>query len=180
MLATFTFAKGGSHKRLDVRLRTIEGQHGHMEVFVRPQTLKGDSVESKKFPIKPLSLHVRIHKLDPSLPLNVFTLKGGFSFAEMHNWIHLSLPEVPEKLPPTDACEFYFENVILGTMLKCEYQKGQAKFYSDNVTTIAILMDVLTKEMTKKRIKIEMNSGTILKRYLIIRIKLIIDISLQN
>lgn len=117
------------------------------------------NVQVKKFYIKPLSLHERIHKLDPKIPLTIFTLTGSFSFAEIHNWIHMSLPEVPEKLPPVDFSELFFENVLIGTVLKCEYRKGQAVFSCDNVTTIAILMDVLSKEMTKKRIKLEMKRG---------------------
>lgn len=71
----------------------------------------------------------------------------------------MSLPEVPEKLPPVDRSELYFENVLIGTVLKCDYQKGLGIFSSDNVSTIAILMDVLSKEMTKKRIKLEMKRG---------------------
>lgn len=72
----------------------------------------------------------------------------------------MSLPEVPEKLPPGDSSELFFQNVLIGTALKCDYGKGFAKFSSDNVTTIAILMDVLSKEMTKKRIKLEMKRGS--------------------
>lgn len=71
----------------------------------------------------------------------------------------MSLPEVPEKLPPGDTAEHLFQNVLIGTVLRCEYGKGYAKFSSDNVTSIAILMDVLSKEMTKKRIKLEMKRG---------------------
>lgn len=157
LLATITM-RSPTQKRLDLQIRTIEGQHGTIEAFIRPQ-LKHQNVQVKKFDIKPLSLHERIHKLDPTIPLNIFTLSGGFSFAEIHNWIHMSLPEVPEKLPPTDNSELFFENVLIGTVLRCEYRKGQAVFASDNVSTIAILMDVLTKEMTKKRIKLEMKRG---------------------
>lgn len=117
------------------------------------------NAQTMRFNIKPLSLHERIHKLDPTIPLNIFTITGGFSFAEIHNWVHMSLPEVPEKLPPVERSELYFENVLIGTVLKCDYQKGRGIFSSDNVSTIAILMDVLSKEMTKKRIKLEMKRG---------------------
>lgn len=157
-MATVTM-KEPHQKRLDIRIRTIEGQHGIIEAFIRPQLAMHQSAQMKKFDIKPLSLHERIHKMDPKIPLNIFTITGGFSFAEIHNWIHMCLPEIPEKLPPSDNSEFYFENVLIGTVLKCEYRKGHAVFSSDNVSTIAILMDVLSKEMTKKRTKLEMKRG---------------------
>lgn len=154
LLATITFRQA-NQKRLDVKIRTIEGQHGTLEAIIRPQLMQTNT-QVKRFDIKPLSLHERIHKLTPTIPLNVFTISGGFSFAEIHNWIQMSLPEIQEKLPPVDGCELFFENVLIGTVLRCEYRKGVAVFASDNVSTIAILMDVLSKEMTKKRIKLEM------------------------
>lgn len=157
LLATLSF-RGANQKRLDVKIRSIEGQHGTVEAYVRPQLMQ-TNVQVKKFDIKPLSLHERIHKLDPKIPLSSFTISGGFSLGEIHNWIHMSLPEVPEKLPPVDNSELFFENALIGTVLKCEYRKGLAVFSSDNVSTIAILMDVLSKEMTKKRIKLEMKRG---------------------
>lgn len=150
--------KQPNQKRLDVQIRTIEGQHGTIEAFIRPQ-LMPNNVQVKKLDIKPLSLHERVHQLDPKTPLNVFTLTGGFSFAEIHNWIHKSFPEVPEKLPPSDHSELLFENILMGSVIRCEYRKCQAVFSSDNVTTIAILMDMLSKEMTRKRIKLDMKIG---------------------
>lgn len=126
--------------------------------MIRTQ-LKHANAQTKRFEIKPLSLHERIHKLDPTIPVNTFTISGNFSFAEIHNWMHLSLPEVPEKLPPTDKSTLYFRHALIGTVLKCEYRKGEAVLITSNVSTIAILMDVLSKEMTKKRIKFDMKRG---------------------
>lgn len=36
-------------------------------------------------------------------------------------------------------------------------RKGEAEFKSDNISTISILKDVLTKEATKKKIKLEIS-----------------------
>lgn len=38
-------------------------------------------------------------------------------------------------------------------------RKGYANFKSDNITTISILKDVLTKNATKKRIKLEISTS---------------------
>lgn len=40
------------------------------------------------------------------------------------------------------------------------FRKGDATFASDNISTISILKDFLTKEATKKRINLSMDVGT--------------------
>lgn len=39
------------------------------------------------------------------------------------------------------------------------YRKGEATFKTENVTTISIIKDVLTKEATKRRTKLEILLG---------------------
>jgi len=39
------------------------------------------------------------------------------------------------------------------------HRKGEATFRSDNISTISILKDVLTKEATKKKIRLEISYG---------------------
>lgn len=39
------------------------------------------------------------------------------------------------------------------------YSKGEAEFKSDNISTISILKDILTKEATKKKIKLEITTS---------------------
>ncbi|CAD7080257.1 unnamed protein product [Hermetia illucens] len=85
---------------------------------------------------------------------------GPFSWAEVHNWMEQMLPEVPERLSGgADSMELYYKNVLIGTILECKYGKGWASFRSDNLSTISILKDFLTKEATKKRIKLEITSN---------------------
>ena len=38
--------------------------------------------------------------------------------------------------------------------LQCIYSAGEATFKSDNISTISILKDVLTKEATRKKVRI--------------------------
>ncbi|RXG57552.1 Bardet-Biedl syndrome 7 protein-like [Armadillidium vulgare] len=92
--------------RLEVRIRTIEGQF--------------DSTESNHFPCIPEFI-----TLTPNRPYNVLTLKGQFSLPEMHSWI-----------------------------LQCCYEASEAVFKSDNISTISILKDVITKEATKKKVSL--------------------------
>lgn len=91
--------------------------------------------------------------------MNTLTLKGNFSQGEMHSWISNCLPEVPEKINTTDSNtnNFIFKNVFLGTYLICKYSKGDAEFKSDNISTISVIKDFITKEATTRHIKIELN-----------------------
>jgi Bardet-Biedl syndrome 7 protein len=41
----------------------------------------------------------------------------------------------------------------------CVSRKGEAEFKSDNISTISILKDILTKEATKKKIKLDIFCG---------------------
>ena len=52
---------------------------------------------------------------------------------------------------------FTFRNTFLGTLLKCTYKKGEATFMSDSLTGLAIVKEVLTKEATARKIKIQIS-----------------------
>ena len=93
--------------------------------------------------------------------MNTMSIKGKFSQGEMHSWIGKCLPEVPDKVSGEENI-LYFKNVLVGTILVCKYWKGEADFRSDNISTISILKDFITKEATKKHIKIELSIGIFL------------------
>ncbi|XP_059620344.1 Bardet-Biedl syndrome 7 protein homolog [Phlebotomus argentipes] len=143
--------------RVDLKIRTIEGQHGTLQAYITP-ALQPKCSQLREYAIKPLSLHIRTHKIDETRPYSSLTLRGAFSLSEMHSWISHCVPEIPEKLSSGDSCELVFENVLIGSVLRCEYKKGEAEFKSDNISTISIIKDVLTREITKKRIKLEIST----------------------
>ncbi|XP_055907849.1 Bardet-Biedl syndrome 7 protein homolog [Eupeodes corollae] len=138
----------------EMKFQTIEGQYGSIEALIVPSQTT-HNVQTKSYTIRPLSLHFRSHKFDMSRPLNVLSLKGLFSQSEMHHWISQCIPEVPERLSTIEVSHLYFENSLIGTVLECKYSKGNAEFRSDNLSTISILKDFLTKEATKKRLRLE-------------------------
>jgi len=49
--------------------------------------------------------------------------------------------------------------LIESTFLALDDRKGEATFRSDNISTISILKDYLTKEATNKRISLNINCG---------------------
>ncbi|XP_065310019.1 BBSome complex member BBS7-like isoform X1 [Dermacentor albipictus] len=153
LLATFRCQANTS--RLEVKIRTIEGQQGVLRAYVIPQ-LQPKCCQLRQYQIRPLSLHRRAHSVDDQdRPLNVLKLCGPFSLAEMHAWLVLSLPEVAERPPATDSATLHFVSTFLGTLLTCVYRRGEAIFKSDNVSTISILKDFLAKQATRKKIRLD-------------------------
>lgn len=152
--------------RLELKIRSIEGQYGTLQAYVTPR-VQPKTCRVKQYQIKPLSLHQRTHVFDDARPLNTIKLSGPFSLAEVHSWVCFCLPELPERTPPGDCITFHFVSTFLDTQLECVYRtgfdsgsnakvtkKGEAIFRSDNISTISILKDVLTKEATKKKISL--------------------------
>ncbi|KAK8780001.1 hypothetical protein V5799_018658 [Amblyomma americanum] len=156
LLATFRCQANTS--RLEVKIRTIEGQQGVLRAYVTPQ-LQPKCCRLCEYQIRPLSLHRRSHSVQEDRPLNELKLRGSFSMAEMHAWLVLTLPEVAERPPATDSATLYFVSTFLGTVLSCFYRRGEAIFKSDNISTISILKDVLSKQATRKKISLDISCG---------------------
>ncbi|GAB1287474.1 Bardet-Biedl syndrome 7 protein homolog [Apodemus speciosus] len=142
--------------RLELKIRSIEGQYGTLQAYVTPR-IQPKTCQVRQYHIKPLSLHQRTHFIDHDRPMNTLTLTGQFSFAEVHSWVVFCLPEVPEKPPAGECAAFYFQNTFLDTQLECVYRKGEGLFKSDNISTISILKDVLSKEATKRKINLNIS-----------------------
>ncbi|ODM95967.1 Bardet-Biedl syndrome 7 protein [Orchesella cincta] len=170
-----TFRCQANTTRIEVRLRTIEGQQGTIQAYVTPR-IQPKSCQVRSFTIKPLSLHVRCHAFDPNRPYNTLQLKGHFSVAEMHSWLSNCIPEMPERAPASGEANLTFVSSFLDTLLHCAYSKGEAEFKSDNVSTISILKDCISKEATKKKIQLEIdcdfNEESVLHTLQLIRPKL--------
>lgn len=99
----------------------------------------------RRYALRPLSMHMRVHSADARRPYNVLRLRGAFSHAEMHNWLGQCVPELPPKIQApaavtavaatpaatdematavsTDVGQngFFFQNVFTGTLLQCYY-----------------------------------------------------------
>lgn len=58
-----TYRCQASTTRLDLKIRTVEGQYGTLQVYVTPRT-QPRICQVKQFAIKPLSLHLRTHSFD--------------------------------------------------------------------------------------------------------------------
>ncbi|RWS16252.1 hypothetical protein B4U79_07615 [Dinothrombium tinctorium] len=156
-----TFRCQSNTTRLEVKIGSIEGQFGILRAYIIPR-MTPKSCQVKQYQIKALSLHKRSYNIsdaDTKTFFNKLSLKGGFSFNQAHNWLQLCLPEIPEKLLPTNvsSVDYSFVSTLTDSLLLCHYAKGSLLFESDNISTISILKDFITREATKRSIALEMN-----------------------
>ncbi|KAK9870809.1 hypothetical protein WA026_009769 [Henosepilachna vigintioctopunctata] len=113
--------------RLEIKIRTIEGQAGV------------------------------VHTIENTGNANTLNVKGNFSLAEIHAWIYKCIPEVPEKpnSVQNEMNKYNFKSSFLETFLQCSYTKSEAIFKSNNVSTISIIKEFISNEATKKNIKMD-------------------------
>ncbi|XP_045146150.1 Bardet-Biedl syndrome 7 protein [Echinops telfairi] len=104
--------------RLELKIRSIEGQYGTLQAYVTPR-IQPKTCQVCQYQIKPLSLHQRTHSID-----------------------HDSKQSCVIGLPQ---------------LIYLFYRKGEGVFKSDNISTISILKDVLSKEATKKKINLNIS-----------------------
>ncbi|XP_008550977.1 Bardet-Biedl syndrome 7 protein homolog [Microplitis demolitor] len=145
--------------QLETRIRAIEGQPGTLQIYVTTQ-IQPKCCRKIKIPIHALSLHARLHEgegaeLSGDL-YNELRLVGNFTVAEIHAWLSFALPDIPER-PTLQDNEVILNYVssLTGSILICKYKKGVATFLAENISTILILRDLLTKEATKRKIKLD-------------------------
>uniref|UniRef100_A0A7S2RUY9 Bardet-Biedl syndrome 7 protein n=1 Tax=Mucochytrium quahogii TaxID=96639 RepID=A0A7S2RUY9_9STRA len=155
-----------SCKRLEIRLRTVEGQYGEINATVvanvQPKIAKRLTIE-----IKPLSLHFRIPEPRGDVNdavLSTVKFSGQFSLNQAHEWIQVCLPDVPVSVPQLKAidgdteqeelAELVFENALVPSTLIIRYRQGLVTIKSDSISAIAIIREVFTKEANKRKINI--------------------------
>eukprot|EP00050_Salpingoeca_kvevrii_P000694 m.154063 g.154063 ORF g.154063 m.154063 type:complete len:700 (-) comp10185_c0_seq1:1038-3137(-) len=142
--------------RLQFKIRSVEGHSGTLQVYIIPQ-VQPKTCQIRRYHFKALSLHQRTNEPFDSRPVNKLKLEGSFSFAEIHSWVAACLPDIPERVPDEKA-SFVFVSTFLSTQLECIYRQGEATFRSDNLTTISILKDIMTREATSKNIPLSINT----------------------
>lgn len=156
LLATYRCQE--SMNRLEMSARTVEGQYGELQCLVIAKMSPGKTAQAARFPIKPLSLHHRIHDPLDERPMNSIKFSGPFTRSQIHEWILFLLPGVPAKVTSSDLdlVTLTFRNVYLGSQLLVRYKKNEATFLSDSMSTIAIVKEVLTKQATARKIQLQL------------------------
>jgi Bardet-Biedl syndrome 7 protein len=128
-----------------------------------------------RLPIKPLSLHHRVHAgssadaaagggagASPAAaladrPLNTLTFKGDFSLNVAHEWVTDCLPEVPVRpaAGPDGLHTLTYGNAFIGSGLVVTYQRGELRFKSDLVSTLAILNEGVSALATARKVQLK-------------------------
>merc|ERR1712150_238107 len=97
--------------------------------------------------------HHRVSKISDSRALNTIVFSGKFTGRQMHEWISVCLPEVPNRGDDEEGeVQLFFRNAFLTSFLSCKYGNKKAEFKSDSISTIAILKEVITKLATERKI----------------------------
>jgi Bardet-Biedl syndrome 7 protein len=150
----------GPQHRTQVKIRAVEGQHGTLSAFILARTGSENvdrSAMEIKIPIKPLSLHSRIHKLPEGRPMSHVKISGSFSMGQAHQWVLNALPEVPE-MAQGESAYFIYESTFVGTVLTVNYTAGEVVMMSDNVSSLAILKETITKDANSRSLRISVSS----------------------
>lgn len=152
-----------STNRLEIKIRTVEGQHGLLNAYLIPK-LQPKTCQKQELRIKPLSLHEKIERSVfeqewKRRPCSTLTITGSFTLSDVHSWILFCLPDVSSKVASgvEGPHNLYFRSTFLKTLLSCEYERGRIVFRSDSLTVISILKEILTKEATSKKINIQVD-----------------------
>jgi len=149
-----TYRCQDSVNRLEIKMRTIEGQFGTFRAYIIPR-LSPKTCQECVYRIKPLCLHQRLQSVDDQRPMNDVRFDGDFSMSDIHTWLGFCIPEIPPKPPPGEA-SYAFRNVMLDTVLFARYSDGTASFFSDSITTLAVLRETITREATQNKSRINM------------------------
>lgn len=141
--------------RLEMNVRTVEGQYGDLQALVIAR-MEPKTAQMVKVTIKPLSMHHRMQEDVDDRAMNTLRLTGTFTMSQMHEWVCFCLPDVPARLQDKEVT-MNFRNCYLGTLLVATYRKGEAVFRSDSVSTIAILKEVITRQATALKVRINLS-----------------------
>lgn len=86
-------------KKVQMKIRTAEGQQGSLNVFVIEKSSEQPMCAMLEIPLKPLNLHERIAALNPNemeeLPLSKIVISGRFTQSDGLQWISNCIPNVP-------------------------------------------------------------------------------------
>ena len=140
----------------------LQGEFGEISATIVGATQPSKSAVVVKFPVKPLSLHCRAVAFradEQTRDLNVLTLRGSFSINVAHEWIRACLPEIPPFQPSPSQSDdtpnsLNFRNVFTGSILQVTYSKDLMRIESDNLSTLAIFKECVSRESTLRRVHV--------------------------
>lgn len=155
-----TFRCQANEKRVSIVLRPTEGEFGDLSLTVVAAT-EPKAAKIVRLPIKPLSLHRKLHEADLSpadrdRPRNRARFAGNMGLLLLHEWVQALFPEVPPNLEE-EATEqrLAFKNTFTGAVSTVEYRRNEIIFESESASVISIAKETVTRLANYRRIKLE-------------------------
>ncbi|ORX47608.1 hypothetical protein BCR36DRAFT_413548 [Piromyces finnis] len=132
-----------------LQIYPIEGKYGTINIYVVPNTTP-PTYQLTSVIVKPLSLHERVRENEIG-NINDFTnrfpIKGDLSLSEIQKFISNCFPQVPEKIHE-DSSEYvyYFKSIVIDSGVCCKYRVGEIEFSSNNITSLSVIYEILSKK----------------------------------
>eukprot|EP01035_Chromulina_nebulosa_P016891 gene16891-22379_t len=147
-------------KRINITIRSTEGEFGDLLVTV-VSVISTNTKAAKvlRFPLKPLSLHVKCHLLtDEQLarPRNSIKFTGQLPMLTLHEWVQSLLPDIPPRLSENSIEEtYFFKHTFTDSITICSFKKNEIKFESESASIVAIVKENVVNLANTRRVQIE-------------------------
>mmetsp|Transcript_16480 Transcript_16480/g.15800 ORF Transcript_16480/g.15800 Transcript_16480/m.15800 type:complete len:748 (+) Transcript_16480:77-2320(+) len=146
-------------KRICITLRSTEGDYGELMVTMVAALLPNKAAKVVKFPLRPLSLHYKVHVLteeELQRPTNKIKFTGTVPLSTLHEWVQTMLPDIPPRIADDSIGEkCFYKNAFTGATTICEYKRNEITFESECASTIAIAKENITRLANYRRIQLE-------------------------
>jgi len=160
--------------RFEIEMRCQEGAPGSIRACVIPLR-PPKTVREVVREVKPLCLHRRVLTetlvsesdgaksassedarslvLGAGRVAEALTATGDFLAEDAHQWVAELLDDVPNTLAG-DSFSYDFENALLGTRLRVAGSAGEASFWSDGATPLALIKAHVGKRAAKTNLRV--------------------------
>jgi Bardet-Biedl syndrome 7 protein len=155
-VATFR-CQASDSRRMSAAIRTNEGEFGDIVVSI---VIAGSPKAAKviKFPLKPLSIHTRVHEFsaeEVSRPRHSLQYRVVARISFIHEWLTTIFPEIPPHIDENSVKEcLNFRNVFTGGICQVVYMKDSLVVESDSASVIAIVKEHIGRIGTTRRIQL--------------------------
>ena len=160
--------------RFEIEMRCQEGAPGAIRACVIPRR-PPKTVREVVREVKPLCLHRRVLTetlvsesdgaknassedarslvLGAGRVAEALTATGDFLAEDAHQWVAELLDDVPNTLSG-DSFSYDFENALLGTRLRVAGTEGEASFWSDGATPLALIKAHVGRRAAKTNLRV--------------------------
>jgi hypothetical protein len=145
------------HNRLEIKIRTSEGQVGNIQVIILPRD--SQACQNIEVPLKPLNLHQKVNEMEMSDLLSTIKIKSkNLDIEDSLLLISNILPDVPSFVDDRkNQVVFNFQSSFVGSMLTVTLSKaptgeGELIIQTDNYSVLTIMKDQITAQANQRNL----------------------------